>query len=335
MDHHRNEDNSLLNFEQLPDLPADFYRAQCVWFGEELLICGGSHNNQCYSYHVSKRQYKEICSYPKEVTLYGHTVIICARSESKEKDRVTLLSFGGGPYGWSVPYHTMLMDYKSVWSKQKSKHKNKWVAFGNGTFFGENYDFGGARALVGGTDNALLFITRSPRYIEIVDLKTYKYIDNLKNNILPISKDNDVFYHCFIPLSTHHFILISENEIILIQFHQSTHAFEYHILPTCPTLKFCRSFAYVYFNHQIILFGGWDFNKSQCTDSIHIFHVKKKSWSQCNFTLPFPINGSAAVFNPFQFAVHLIGGKNDDRENQSTHFFIPIKKIVWSYTTTI
>src|SRR3990170_3047040 len=73
-------ERTLPTLQPLPDLPKKLYLTQCISYlhsnnEEELLICGGLHNNNCYSYHIQKQQYKFICSYPKNIQLCGHTVI--------------------------------------------------------------------------------------------------------------------------------------------------------------------------------------------------------------------------------------------------------------------
>ena len=109
----------------LPSLPTKLSFSQCISFQEEILICGGVHNINCYSYHIQKQQYKLICSYPDHVRLDGHTVIAIPSSfdfnfnfNSKHDTRtITLLSFGGSAR-WSIQYHTMVMNYQSVWDEK-------------------------------------------------------------------------------------------------------------------------------------------------------------------------------------------------------------------------
>src|SRR3982750_2615620 len=93
------------SLQSLPNLPEAISYSQCVSFPpNELLICGGYMNKNCYSYHLQKQQYKLICSYPDDIKLNAHRVIFYpSHSSSNDHKRgrdtpsntLTLLSFGG------------------------------------------------------------------------------------------------------------------------------------------------------------------------------------------------------------------------------------------------
>ena len=99
-------------WQQLPDLPIPFYLARCVSFPQtkELLICRGVGNKNCYSYHLQKQEYKLICEYPKDITLFGHTVIPypSSKGDTQNFNQETTptnkkQTIGGGSYS---SYHT-------------------------------------------------------------------------------------------------------------------------------------------------------------------------------------------------------------------------------------
>src|SRR5688572_2601283 len=75
------QETTLPTVQSLLSLSEQFFHPQCVSFlhnnkeEEELLICGGQGNRNCYSYHIQRQQYKFICSYSENIQLYGHTVI--------------------------------------------------------------------------------------------------------------------------------------------------------------------------------------------------------------------------------------------------------------------
>ncbi|ETO05618.1 hypothetical protein RFI_31778 [Reticulomyxa filosa] len=118
-----------------------------------------------------------------------------------------------------------LMKYVSVWSDDKnnndengneknkskqlnqlnkfnkSKNYNQWIPFiGNYNrpinIRSDPYNYEGARALIGGRNNHLLFITYPVNNISVFDLNIFQFI---KHDTLPT---NDwIWYHCFVSKS--------------------------------------------------------------------------------------------------------------------------------------
>ncbi|ETO10602.1 hypothetical protein RFI_26777 [Reticulomyxa filosa] len=187
-------------FQTLKALPTPLYQPQCVSHKHELLICGGTHNRDCYSYHTLTNEYKFICSYPSDVKLFGHCVVKLI--DNKNSNEITLLSFGG------FFKHTLVMKYVSVWSNnndndneinksKKSSNYNEWVPFTDNHNYpiqiGRDEDkYEGVRAVIGGSDNHLLFITYYPKNISVFDLNTFQFI---KHDTVPTY--NPTWYHCF------------------------------------------------------------------------------------------------------------------------------------------
>ncbi|ETO32766.1 hypothetical protein RFI_04350, partial [Reticulomyxa filosa] len=183
------------------------YKYQFLLFNDKILICGGLKTNSCY---VKERQYKYICNYSSKITLRGHTVIDCGSvmSSKKGKDETILLSFGGAP-GW---YHTKLIYYKNVWKKRVSSRlsldesarikQNKWLSLPQGIVFGKQKgdDLEGARALISGVSRPLLFLAHYPNEIDVIDLKTFRYVVPVKSNTLPFSSKNFIRNPCFVLL---------------------------------------------------------------------------------------------------------------------------------------
>ncbi|ETO07760.1 hypothetical protein RFI_29630 [Reticulomyxa filosa] len=188
-------------FQTLPSLPSFFERLQCVSHNNEILICGGYGNHACYSYHTLKNQYKLICSYPNTVYLYGHCVVKRINNSNNNPDIITLLSFGG------EHKHVLVMKYKSVWDDTEKNEKvntmqyNKWIPWTDNFHVSieigrkkENYNR--ARAVIGGSNNHLLFTAYYPNRISVYDLNKYTFI---KHHTLPyIISSNNFGYRCFV-----------------------------------------------------------------------------------------------------------------------------------------
>ncbi|ETO08436.1 hypothetical protein RFI_28950, partial [Reticulomyxa filosa] len=100
-------------FQTLKELPTPLSDPQCVPHKHEILICGGVSKRACYSYHTIKNEYKFICEYPN----------------NKDKNQITLLSFGSNWNGKNK--HTLVMKYVSVWSDilDKLNNYNQWIPF--------------------------------------------------------------------------------------------------------------------------------------------------------------------------------------------------------------
>ncbi|ETN98909.1 hypothetical protein RFI_38578, partial [Reticulomyxa filosa] len=153
----------------------------------------------CYSYHILKNEYKLICEYPSDVQLNEHCVVKLVDNNKNNKDRnqITLLSFGGNKH---IKRHTLLMKYVSVWDNISNKFNNynQWIPFtddhNHPIIIGMNYyyNYEGVRAVIGGSNNHLLFITCYPKNIHIFDLNRYQFI---KHDTLPIL--DCIGYHCF------------------------------------------------------------------------------------------------------------------------------------------
>ncbi|ETO34805.1 hypothetical protein RFI_02282 [Reticulomyxa filosa] len=150
------------SFQILKDLPTSLSESQCVLHKHELLLCGGANKRTCYSYHTLKNEYKFICKYPRDVELNGHCVMKLVDNDNEDSNQIILLSFGG------YPKHTLTMKYVSIWDNMSNKSNdsnnfNEWIH----QFIIERnkyHYYGGLRAVIGGRNNNLLFITY-PNYI--------------------------------------------------------------------------------------------------------------------------------------------------------------------------
>ncbi|ETO33116.1 hypothetical protein RFI_03990 [Reticulomyxa filosa] len=181
--------NSFQTLEELPTLLED---SQCVLHKHEILICGGKRQNACYSYDILKNKYKFICEYPSHVKLKGHCVVKLI-DNNKNSNEITLLSFGSSLFGKNK--HTLVMKYVSVWSNildisnksNEFNNYNQWVPFTDNDnhpiIIASDYaNYTGVRAVIGGSNNHLLFITYIPHNIRL----SIEYDEN--NNIFQFQR---------------------------------------------------------------------------------------------------------------------------------------------------
>ncbi|ETO03518.1 hypothetical protein RFI_33888 [Reticulomyxa filosa] len=172
---------TVTGFKTLPSLPVSLYRSQCVVYKKEILLCG-SVSRDCYSYDITRKQYKSICSYPQHIKKNMDCVVADVRNNNdKISNDITLLSFGGDS---NINKNILRMYYKSVWDDDENKNIisdkafNKWEPLIDGCGApiqmgrGED-DYTGARSLIGGSNNHLLFITYPPKDIAVFNLNTF------------------------------------------------------------------------------------------------------------------------------------------------------------------
>ncbi|ETO03074.1 hypothetical protein RFI_34336 [Reticulomyxa filosa] len=309
-------------FETLNPLPVPLCHAQCISYNEELLICGGTNSDCCYSYHIPSNQYKLICLYPN-ATLQGHCVVQLKNSP-KHKNGITLLSFGG------FHKHTLMMNYVSVWSNDSEREKikdtcNIWLPFidseNKAICIGKSSDnYEGARAVV---DGNLLFITYYPNNISVFNLHTLQYVNQ---STLPIQSENGTSYHCFV-LKTcyglesmarkHEMVLFCEETGLSIEYDEESNSFGIKPLHVCRDMRFLLRYAYVCINETILFFGGY----RRCTRIRDVFKyaMHDNIWTKFERTLPIPLHGCAAIPNGDKTFVHILGGKNTRKRLMSTH----------------
>ncbi|ETO28309.1 hypothetical protein RFI_08825 [Reticulomyxa filosa] len=307
-------------FQFLPRLPAISRNPQCVAHGHEILICGGYQKNQCYSYHTLKNQYKYICSYPSAIVLQAHCVVKCMNNSSA--DYITLLSFGG------KFKHTLIMKYVSVWDNENvielenTKCVNEWLPFidnhNQRICIGRKQDnFEGVRAVIGGTENHLLFITYSPRNIDVFNLKRFQYVNY---GILPI--EERISFHCFLSKSGDVLTTMKTNEKniemllfcrstgLSIEYNEEGRAFQFQKLQICTALRPLNRYAYVYVNGCIFLFGGNTDFEMHPSNEVHKYSVIKNKWMKFEQTLPSPLSDCVGILSGDSTFLHIIGGQD-------------------------
>ncbi|ETO06153.1 hypothetical protein RFI_31243 [Reticulomyxa filosa] len=331
----------LTSFQSLKELPIPLVLSQCVLHKREILICGGWNKRSCYSYHKRKNEYKFICKYPSDVKLSGHCVVKLADNNSNE---ITLLSFGGSPY---TKRHTLVMKYVSVWSNKSNKSNklhnyNKWVPFTDNhnrpIIIGreKNHNYEGVRAVIGGKDNYLLFITYYPKNISVFNLNTFQFI---KHDTLPAS--NQIGYHCFILNSEniqgqeminantqyYQMLLFCKKTGLSIRYEKGKNIFQFYQRSICNDIAPLHRYAYVCINGVILFFGGygWNNNKWIFSKSVHKYLIKEDKWITSQSTLHSPLLNCVAILSDNN--IHIIGGSNDKNTTVLTH--MNAKVYVW------
>ncbi|ETN98081.1 hypothetical protein RFI_39441 [Reticulomyxa filosa] len=319
---------------------------QCVINKHELLICGGYEQRACYSYHTIKNEYKFICYYPNHVQLKGHCVVKLVDNNNKDRNQITLLSFGG------AIRHTLLMKYVSVWSNKsnisnklnKSNDYNEWIPFTDNhnhpIIIGRERDnYWGARAVIGGRNSHLLFITYTYNYISVFDLNTFQYI---KHDTLPT--DSPIWCHCFVSNSenvqgqemmktnkqNYQILLFKCNIGLSIEYDEDNNTFQFHQLPVCDDIAQFYYYAYVCINDIIFFFGGWNGmygTDANVSKSVHKYSIRENKWTTFQNMLPSPLYDCIAILSEEDNHIHIIGGQNYKHESVPTYMKIKVREL--------
>ncbi|ETO01880.1 hypothetical protein RFI_35559, partial [Reticulomyxa filosa] len=326
---------SKKNFETLKDLPIPLPEPQCVLHKDEILICGGRCQSGCYSYNTYKDSYKFICDYPSNVKLDGHCVVNLVNNNSEGNDEITLLSFGG------LSKHTLIMKYVSVWSdnnnkngikrSKKLKKCNQWVPFTDNkekvVKLGKQEDrYEGARAVIGGGNDHLLFITYQPKNISVFDLNTFQFI---KHDTLPI--DNEIYSPCFVSISENEQEMIRGNKKnkknkkllfhkkagLLIKYDETKNNFRYYVKKVCKDIAPFWNYGYVRINDIILFFGGW--SSKTGSKSVYKYSIPENKWMTFQDALPTSLDGCVAMLSKDSENVHVIGVLSANCDSAITH----------------
>ncbi|ETO08609.1 hypothetical protein RFI_28779, partial [Reticulomyxa filosa] len=319
-------------FEILTSLPFSLCRTQCVSYKDEILMFGGHLKRDCYSYHTIKNQYKIICSYPKNVELHAHCVVKLMNNNPNE---INILSFGGSEFS---KRHTLKMKYVSVWNdnkeigikSEKKNRVNEWIPFTDNKdipyLIGRNQDdHRGARAVIGGNNNNLLFITYYPEDIDVFDLNTCQFI---KHDKLPI--ENWIRCHCFIiktennlsiiktKKKKHELMFFSQSNGLSIEYDEENNIFQFHKVRVCTSIKSFVFYGYVYINDVILFFGGHDNAEVGATREIHKYSTTQNKWTKSEHILPIALSDYVALLSEDNVYIHILG-ENDGKKDTGTY----------------
>ncbi|ETO24694.1 hypothetical protein RFI_12464 [Reticulomyxa filosa] len=324
-------------FQNVRDLPLPLEESQCVLHKHELLVCGGQSKRTCYSYHTVKNEYKLICEYPSDIELNGHCVVkLVNKGSNKNRDQITLLSFGG------EYKHTLVMKYVSTWNSDNDNEMNnfnQWIPFTDNhdhpVHIGRDYDdYQGVRAVIGGRDNNLLFITYYKNNISVFDLNTFQFI---KHNTLPASQYASISYHCFVSTAekSSDMILFCFDTGLSIKYDEDSNNFQFHQLPVCKVIALLNYYAYVYIDDVILFFGGYCYKdgKYVSSESVHKYSIQENKWMTFQITLPSPLRNCVAILSKDNTYIHIIGGQNDKNITVSTH--MKTKVHIWDISLSV
>ncbi|ETO14237.1 hypothetical protein RFI_23131, partial [Reticulomyxa filosa] len=300
-------------FQTVASLPIPLRHAQCVVHKHEILICGGYNHNVCYSYHTVKNQYKRICSYPKYLELTGHYVVRHVTSDSKNDKEILLLSFGQSGY---EKKYILAMRYISVWEKDKNKKlknkHNKWQFLTDNndqaiTIVGNEDNFVGARATIGGENKHLLFITYYPNNISVYNLNTWQYV---KHATLPV--DSILISHCFVSKNhkkkkSSEMMLFNQRVGLSIEYDEDNNVFNFQKVRVCKTIGQLCFYGYVCVNNSILFFGGKN-GRGATVNEVYQYSISDDKWTKYEQTLPMALRDCTVVLSDDNAFVHIIGG---------------------------
>ncbi|ETO06353.1 hypothetical protein RFI_31042 [Reticulomyxa filosa] len=287
---------SNLIFQTLKELSIPLSQVQCVLHKHELLICGGSGQRACYSYDTIKNEYKFICEYPSDAELVGHCIVkLVDNNNNKDTNQITLLSFGGD----KDSRHTLIMKYVN--------NHNHPIIIGR-----DIDDYGGVRAMTGGGNNHLLFITYYPKNISVFDLNTFQFI---KHDTIP-TYDN-IWYHCFRMKKKNkrncQMLLFCKNTGLSIEYDEDNNTFQFYKLPF-------YAYAYVHINDIILFFGeSKEILSRIVSKSVFKYSIRENKWVTFQNTLPSPLYYCVTILSEKDNHIHIIGGRDYKHASVSTH----------------
>ncbi|ETN99687.1 hypothetical protein RFI_37783 [Reticulomyxa filosa] len=293
-------------FETLKDLPIPLQGPQCVLHKHELLICGS---------------WKESAS----IKLLYYLLDLIVMGKNK---------------------HTFVMKYVSIWDNILNKSNelnnyNEWIPFTDNKnhpiIIGRDNDkYVGVRAVIGGINNNLLFITYLPTNISVFDLNTFQFI---KHDTLPAK--NYIEYHCFVSKSeneqknkqNYQMLLFCKKAGLSIEYDEDKNTFQFRQIHVYKDITRLR-YAYVCINDVILFFGGysWINNELIISKSVHKYSIRENKWMTFQDTLSSPLFACIAILSEEDNNIHIIGGV-DDKTEVLTH--IKTKVRVWDHSQLV
>jgi len=215
------------------------------------------------------------------------------------------------------------MNYQSVWDNQAMKtHRNEWK-LAPFTIGEENDNLFGIRALIGGSQNQLLFVVYLYHHIQVFDLHSYQSIGTYR---LPF----EFYGPCsFVKIESENHLNINtmmmfyRNYGVLIKYHEKEQTVEYETLPVCVGLQDVSYYSYVSVKDFVVLFGGFK-NHGNCNtvDKVYVYSIKTKEWRECLYKLPAASCLTFSIVDNNQKWVHVLGGNRGSLENSQQHLQI-------------
>ncbi|ETO18391.1 hypothetical protein RFI_18871, partial [Reticulomyxa filosa] len=296
-------------FQNMFSLPENFPQAQCIALKRELLIFG---KVNCYSYHTRGNQYRWVCKLPRDYPNCGYCVVNLPKTNGEKE--TTLWMFGG--YNGEVK----MMKYVSVWKKKTNVQKLSQVSNANGQEVcinrGQN-NFRSMRAVIGGRNNNLLFITYS-KSIDVFNINTYTYV---ATSLLPVV--DTLLHHCFVLKTTKHsttaaaagrlqkkanveMLLFCKKTGLSINYDEDRKKFDIAYVHICSSMRMLHYYAFVCANGMVLFFGGVRESPPDSAD-VYKYVIEEDKWVKCEQALPYPLTNCTAVVSGDHEHVHIIG----------------------------
>ncbi|ETO29548.1 hypothetical protein RFI_07569 [Reticulomyxa filosa] len=231
------------------------------------------------------------------------------KKSKKGNKKYTLFAFGGNSY--NSKKETLMMKYRSVWEEEYAE--NEWIpvehAYKNsircvGDYFSP-------LAVIGGTNNSLLFLIHLPNHFDVIDIKSLQTVTNLT---LPFYVNGDAT------------IFVKGSQEMLVFTQDNGASIQYDEVKK-------EQYCFLCIQDVVIVFGGYHSNFI-ATDHIHLYFINTLTWKKCPYSLPWPMFGGFAILSPDQNWVHIIGRDKPYSEiNKKQWSLKEVRKIVgfWVY----
>ncbi|ETO14405.1 hypothetical protein RFI_22965, partial [Reticulomyxa filosa] len=221
---------------------------------------------------------------------------------------------------------------------KKFKKNNQWIPFTDNkkkvVKLGRQEDgYEGVRAVIGGSNTHLLFITHQPKNISVFNLNTFQFI---KHDTLPI--DNEIYSPCFVSTSENEQEMMKGNKknknIKMLLFHkkaglsirydETNNTFRYYTKKVCKDIAPFWNYGYVRINDIILFFGGW--SVKAISNSVYKYSIREKKWTTFQDALPTSLDGCVAMSSKDCKNVHIIGVLSANWDSATTHLKTKVRK---------
>ncbi|ETO15239.1 hypothetical protein RFI_22125 [Reticulomyxa filosa] len=237
------------------------------------------------------------------------------------------------------------MKYVSVWNDILNNY-NEWIPFTDNhnhpIIIGrdEHQYYEGVRAVIGGRNNNLLFITYYLQNISIFDLNTFRFI---KHDTLPTN--DSIWFHCFVSNSengqgqqmmkinqeinkqNYQMLLFCNNTGLSIEYDEDNNTFQFHQLPVCDDIAPFNCYAYVCINDVILFFGGCSWDEIYfvvVSKSAHKYSIRENKWITFQNALPNPLHYCVAILSEENNHIHIIGGSYETHRKTKVRIWDPL-----------
>ncbi|ETO02256.1 hypothetical protein RFI_35180, partial [Reticulomyxa filosa] len=168
-------------------------------------------------------------------------------------------------------------------------------------------------------NNHLLFITYYFNNISVFGLNTFRFI---KHDTLPTKIG--IIFHCFVSNSENgqeqemmktnkqndKMLLFCKSTGLAIKYNEDNNIFQFHQLPVSDNVAPLHKCAYVCINDTILFFGGCI---SFTSKSVRKYSIRENKWIIFQNNLPIQLCHCVAVLNEEDNDIHIIGGRDNEK----------------------